>query len=484
MTSIVHCTRVDVAALMATLCGSTAGCAEEAPANELRVSGHVEATEVHVAAEVGGRLVELRVDEGDRVDAGAVIARLDTRDTELQIDRVRAERDAAEAQLRLLAGRSARRGRPPGGGAGGRGRGGRRRRSTPRSSRRELDLARFESLLAANAGSQKQRDDAQARVDGLRERQRGARERVRVAREAVARVRGGRAPRGGRRPRARASAAVDAQIAVLEKSVADAVVKAPAAGIVTQNLVDAGEIVAPRTPLVVVTDLDRAWANLFVPEPMVPRIKLGQAATVLTDAGQMLPGKVTFVSPRAEFTPRNVQTADERSKLVYRIKVSVDNSRRRPEAGHAGGRRDGAASERRRRARSPAVEKRYGADDGARRADPRRRAGEMFGLIGPDGAGKTTAIRADVRPAAPRRGRPCACSGATRSASIAVVTERVGLPVAALQPVRRSDHRREHRVLRRDPRRARLPAAPRSAARDDAARRRSGRGWPIGCRAA
>ena len=101
---------------------------------------------------------------------------------------------------------------------------------------------------------------------------------------------------------------------------------APVSGIVTQKLVDAGEIVARGTPLVVVTDLDNAWANVFVPEPMVPRVKLGQAATVVTDAGgEGLAGKVTFVSPTAEFTPRNVQTAEERSKLVYRIKVSVDN---------------------------------------------------------------------------------------------------------------------------------------------------------------
>jgi HlyD family secretion protein len=85
--------------------------------------------------------------------------------------------------------------------------------------------------------------------------------------------------------------------------------------------------VARGTPLVVITDLDHAWANLFVPEPMVPRVTIGQVATVLTDAGGPgLEGKVTFVSPRAEFTPRNVQTAEERSKLVYRIKVTVDNS--------------------------------------------------------------------------------------------------------------------------------------------------------------
>src|SRR5690606_34694027 len=108
--------------------------------------------------------------------------------------------------------------------------------------------------------------------------------------------------------RARVSAA-DAQIAVLEKSLADAEVVAPAAGVVTQKLADAGELLMPRVPMLVVTDLDNAWANLFVPEPMVPRVKLGHAATVLTDAGDALQGKVTYVSPRAEFTLRNVQTA-------------------------------------------------------------------------------------------------------------------------------------------------------------------------------
>jgi HlyD family secretion protein len=97
------------------------------------------------------------------------------------------------------------------------------------------------------------------------------------------------------------------------------------AGIVTSRLIDAGEIVAPRTPLVVVTDMDRAWANVYVDEPIVPRLRLGQTVTLVTDAGQRLEGAITFISPKAEFTPRNVQTADERSRLVYRIKVSADN---------------------------------------------------------------------------------------------------------------------------------------------------------------
>src|SRR5688572_29011470 len=77
-------------------------CAEKPPADRVRVSGQVEATEVRAAAPVGGRLVELRVAEGDRVKAGDLIAQLDTADAQLAIARVKAERDQADAQLRLL----------------------------------------------------------------------------------------------------------------------------------------------------------------------------------------------------------------------------------------------------------------------------------------------------------------------------------------------------------------------------------------------
>jgi membrane fusion protein YbhG len=301
-----------------------AACAEEPPADRIRVSGHVEATEVHTAAEVGGRLLELRVAEGDRIEAGAVIARLDTEDIALQIARTRADRAAALAQLRLLE-------------AGSRAEDIRQARAQVDAATgdvaaidaevkaAQLDLDRFEALLKANAGSVKQRDDAQARLDTAKARQRAAQDRVRSAREAQARFEAGTRPEEIQAARARVEAA-DAQIAVLEKSQRDANVLSPISGIVTQKLVDAGEIVARGTPLVVITDLNHAWANLFVPEPTIPRVMLGQAATVFTDAGGPgIDGKVTFISPRAEFTPRNVQTAEERSKLVYRIKVSVDN---------------------------------------------------------------------------------------------------------------------------------------------------------------
>jgi HlyD family secretion protein len=311
-------------ALVLATAGLAVACSQPPPSNALTASGNVEATEVQVAAEVGGRIVELRVAEGDRVQAGAVIATLGTKDTELQIGRTRAERATAAAQLRLFE-------------AGARAEDVRQAEAQVDAATSEIaaidveirsaqtDLDRFEALLAANAGSQKQRDDAKARVDLARERKRAAEERVRVARTTLDRVRAGARKEELEGARARV-ATVDAQLAVLEKGLRDAQVTAPTGGVVTQKLVNAGEIVAPRTPLVIVTDLDHAWANVFVPEPAVPRIKLGQAATVRTDAGSTVQGTVTFISPRAEFTPRNVQTADERSKLVYRVKVTVDNS--------------------------------------------------------------------------------------------------------------------------------------------------------------
>ena len=295
--------------------------AADTPAN--RASGYVEATEVRVAPEVGGRLIEVRVAEGDRVSAGDLVARIDTADTDIALRRASAERDQAQAQLALLR-------------AGSRQEDIRQAatqvesaQADVRAAQAELDAAaadveRFENLLRANAGSVKQRDDAVTRRNVAAARVRGAQERARGASDALARWRAGARPEEIDAARARVST-VDAQIAALQKSVADATLKAPVGGIVTSKLLDAGEMVAPRAPVAVITDLDHAWANVYVDERVVPQLKIGQPATLITDAGQRLNGTVTFISPRAEFTPRNVQTAEERSKLVYRIKVTADN---------------------------------------------------------------------------------------------------------------------------------------------------------------
>jgi HlyD family secretion protein len=314
-------TRAFVTIAAVFLCGA---CREHAPAAATRVSGQVDATDVQVAPEVGGRIVELTIDEGDRVEKGDVIARLDTRDVDLALDRARAERAQADAQLRLLQ-------------AGSRPEDIHQAEAQAAAARAdvaaaeadlaaaETDLQRFERLLQSNSGSQKQRDDAATRRDVARDRLTAVRARETAARAAVARLKAGSRREEIDAARARV-AAVDAQIATLEKSRADAIVTAPIEGIVTEQLLEGGEMAAPRVPIAVITDLDHAWAEVFVDEPVIPRIKLGQSATVFTDAGGPgLPGKVSYVASNAEFTPRNVQTAEDRSKLVFRVRIDVDN---------------------------------------------------------------------------------------------------------------------------------------------------------------
>jgi HlyD family secretion protein len=302
-----------------------AGCRREPPPSSIRVSGQVEATEVRVSAEVGGRVLEIFVKEGDRVPAGARIASLDTRDAGLALTRARAERAQAAAQLRLLE-------------AGARPEAIRQAEAQVAVAERgvaaadaELDAAqkdvdRFEQLLALRSGTEKQRDDAVARRNVANERARGAREQVRVAKEALAGLAAGARPEELDAARARI-AAIDAQIATWDKAIADASVTAPLGGVITEKVAEVGEIVQPHAPIVVIADLDHAWANIYVDEPLVPRLRLGQSVTVYTDAGgsQGIQGTVSFISPQAEFTPRNVQTADERAKLVYRVKIAVDN---------------------------------------------------------------------------------------------------------------------------------------------------------------
>jgi membrane fusion protein YbhG len=312
-------------ALLVPVVALAVACKDKPPPDRVRVSGQVEATDVQVAAQVGGRVLELRVAEGDRVKPGDLVARLDTADAELALARAKADRQQAEAQLRLVL-------------AGARVEDVRQAEAALAASETEVhaadaelaaaraDVDRFEMLLASNSGSRKQRDDAVTRRDVANARAQGARDRVRAARETVARLRAGSRQEEVDAARARVAAAA-AQIATWEKAIADATITAPIAGVVSEKLAETGELLQPRGPVVVLTDLEHVWANVYVDEPVVPRLRLGQPATLFTDGGGPgIAGIVSYISSKAEFTPRNVQTAEDRSKLVYRVKVSVNNA--------------------------------------------------------------------------------------------------------------------------------------------------------------
>ena len=232
-------------------------CRDKPPADRVRVSGQVEATDVQVAAQVGGRMLELRVAEGDRVKQGDLLARLDTADAELALARAKADRQQADAQLRLVL-------------AGARVEDVRQAEAAVAASEADVraadaelsaaraDVDRFEMLLASNSGSRKQRDDAVTRRDIANARAQGARDRVRSSRETVARLRAGARREEVDAAQARVAAAA-AQIATLEKAIADATITAPIAGIVSEKLAEAGELLQPRGPVVVLTDLANVW---------------------------------------------------------------------------------------------------------------------------------------------------------------------------------------------------------------------------------
>jgi HlyD family secretion protein len=285
-------------------------CGKQKDDGVIAASGHVEATEVRLSAKVAGQVAALAVQEGDRVTAGQEVARIDTTDLRLALDVAKAERAQADAERRLRV-------------AGARKEDIAEADAQQDRAQAELrgsqeDLVRMEKLLASGSGVDKARDDARTRRDMAAANLEAARERLR-------KLRAGSRPQEIDAAAARVAGA-DARIAQLQQQIADAVITSPIAGVVTGRLVEAGELVTRGTAVVVVTELARPWLTVYLSEPDLGRIRLGQEAEVSTDGGQRRTGRVTYVSPQAEFTPKNVQTPDERAKLVYKVKLGLENA--------------------------------------------------------------------------------------------------------------------------------------------------------------
>jgi HlyD family secretion protein len=299
-----------LAAVTATVALGGAACRSRVDASLLTASGNVEATDVRISTKVPGRLVSLEVREGDVVKAGQELARLETTDLSLALQQARAEREQASAELRLRL-------------SGARKEDIAEVEAQVASAEADLagaerDLQRMQDLLAKGSGTTKARDDAQTRRDVLVGR-------LAALRQALARLRAG--SRAEEKDAARARVAtVEARIAQLEQQVKDATITSPIGGVVTEKIAEAGELMQVGSGVCVVTDLTNAWLTVYVPEADLGRIRIGQEAEVVTDGGQSRKGSITFVASKAEFTPKNVQTRDERVKLVYKVKVGLDNA--------------------------------------------------------------------------------------------------------------------------------------------------------------
>jgi HlyD family secretion protein len=263
--------------------------------DHIEASGTIEGTDITIGSEVAGRVREVRVEEGTRVQRGDTLVVIDDADYQLQLRVAVANQAAAEAQYRLAV------------------RGSRKEdilQAEAAFKSAEKDFRRMKELLASQTITQKQYDDAEARYI--------------TTQQTYDKLVKGLRPEEVDAARARKDQA-SAQTDQLRKKVRDCYVLAPSAGTVTLKAVEPGELVAPGSNLVRLTYLDEVKLTIYVNEVQVTRIQLGQKATVSIDSGREFEGKVVYRSPVAEFTPKNVQTKEERTKLVFGVKILVPN---------------------------------------------------------------------------------------------------------------------------------------------------------------
>lgn len=276
----------------------------------IEASGTVEATEADLGFQAGGRVAVVLVREGDRVDSGAVLARLDVRDLGARREQAAAQLAAHRARLREME-RGARPEELAQAEAAARA-AEQQRAEAERVARRSRNLFQGEVL------SREQLDQAETALEVSTERARQAADQLRLVQD------------GPRAEQVAAQRAVvqgaEAALAQAEAALSYAEVVAPYDGIVTRRHREPGEAVSPGLPVITLMNPADRWVRIYVSEDRIGRVVLEQAAVIRTDsyADSSFAGRVRYVASEAEFTPRNVQTTEERLKLVYAVKVAIE----------------------------------------------------------------------------------------------------------------------------------------------------------------
>lgn len=273
------------------------------------LAGTVEATEAQLGFTVPGRITTVAVHEGDRAKAGDVLAALDTLEAAARARQAEAQVEAARAAFAEMESGS----RPEEVQQAGAARDAARQRLTDA----QQDFDRAKALLAGAVTSRQSFDKAQVALDVARSQYRQADEQYRLV---------AKGPRAERVAAARAQLAnAQASLAAQRAALANMVIRAPFDGVVTVRHREPGEIVGAGAAVVSLMNRDDRWVRVYVSETRVGAVHTGQKAAVTCDTytGRRFAGEVTYVSSEAEFTPKNVQTAEERVKLVYAVKVRV-----------------------------------------------------------------------------------------------------------------------------------------------------------------
>lgn len=277
---------------------------------DLEASGTIEATEADLGFTVPGRVADIAVVEGAAVAAGDILASLDRSDLEAQRRAAAAQAAAVRARLQELQ-RGFREEEVAQG------------RATERAADQRLtdatrDLERVRQLFAGGAVSQQRLDDAHTRVTLAAADLERAREALRVL-ETGPRPEQVAAQRG-------LLEQAEATVAQLDAILDHAVIRAPFDGVVTVRHREPGEVVPGGAPVLTVMNPQDRWVRIYVREDQVGKLNIGDAARISADAypDRGYAGRIVFIANEAEFTPRNVQTTKERVKLVYRVKVRIE----------------------------------------------------------------------------------------------------------------------------------------------------------------
>ena len=335
--NIIVAAAVIVAVALSAVAIVTSRRAPVLPDGIIQVNGRLEGDETLVATKVPGRVVELCVREGDVVTRGQVLARLDdaqiqarlaqaTQGEAVMLAQLRAARSAhdtlvAEVPLAISAAQAHVTGAEA-----------RLAKAQATEEQAARDAQRFSEL--ADRGSLGAQKSERARLEWQ-----AAATDVSAARAAVdesyrqlALARLGEQRVDAERHRVDAVAAqleqARAVVADAQSVLADLVITAPDSGVVMTRLTDAGEVLGAGAPLFSIVDLDRLYLKVYVPAPQIGKVRLGLPARVFTDAfrDRYFPATVRQIASRAEFTPKEVQSRDERVKLVYAVKLYLDEN--------------------------------------------------------------------------------------------------------------------------------------------------------------
>jgi HlyD family secretion protein len=269
--------------------------------------GNVEIRQVDLSFNAEGAVMAMPKHEGDRVNAGEVIADLDPATYESVANLAEAKRDAAKAQLDLLL-------------AGTRQEDIDQAKANLASAQAslanaEITFSRQKDLAARNVSSQQQLDDARLALDGAR---------ARIAQTTAALAEAVNGPRAEDIAAARANLrAAEATLALSRTQLARVHLVAPSNGTIMTRVIEPGTVVLPATAVYSMAIDDEVWVRAFAPEPLLSRVAPGTDVTLTTDGGHAYHGRIGYVSPQAEFTPKTVETPELRTQLVYRLRIRV-----------------------------------------------------------------------------------------------------------------------------------------------------------------